>query len=111
MMSAEDGQFGIVGDTFVAVSKSLGHPVDIVVLPQKRIRYRGKLGELDATANALEWESDTATMIWSNGIIRVSDNVVMIRGRHLEIITPNQLRGKSIVLMRGYTYSRTLEEA
>ena len=104
MMSAKEGQFGIGGDTFVAVSKSIGHHVNIVVLPQKRIRFRGKKGELDATANALEWEIDTTGMIWSNGIIRVSDNVVMIKGRRAEIITPNQLRGKSIVLMRGYIY-------
>jgi len=104
LMSDKDGQYGIVGETFIAVSKSIGHQVDILVLPGKRIRYRGKLGKLDATSNALEWETDTAGMIWTDGIIRVSANVVVIDAPHIEIIAPDELRGKSVALMRDYIY-------
>jgi polar amino acid transport system substrate-binding protein len=66
-------------------------------------------GKLDAVANALEWESDTTGWVWTEGIIRVSDNVVMTADRRAVIANLDELSGKLVVLMHGYTYP-SLEE-
>lgn len=109
LMSAVGDLHGIVGDIFVKIANDLGYRVEVVIQPAKRLRREMKRGKLDAVANALEWESDTTGLVWTEEIIRVSDNVVMTADRHTDIANLDELRGKIVVLMRGYTYP-SLEE-
>ena len=103
MRSAGD-LHGIVGDTFVELASALGYHVEIVIQPVKRLRRDMKRGKIDAMANALEWESDTTNSVWTEGIIRVSDNVVMTADRQMDIANLDDLRDTKVVLMFGYTY-------
>jgi polar amino acid transport system substrate-binding protein len=104
-LMSEDGYlFGIVGDTFVAIANAIGYRTEVVILPEKRLRRDMKRGAIDAVAAALEWESDTTGYVWTDGIIRVSDNVVMAADRKTDIATLDELRGKTVVLRLGYTY-------
>ena len=109
LMSAADDLHGIVGDIFVEIADALGYQVEVVIQPVKRLRREMNRGKLDAVANALEWESDTTGLVWTEEIIRVSDNVVMTADRQAGIANLDELRGKNVVLMRGYTYP-SLEE-
>ena len=109
LMSPAGDLHGIVGDTFVEIARSLGYQVQVVVQPEKRLRRDMKRGQIDAVANALEWEDDTAGMVWTEEIIRVSDNVVMNADQQENIANLDDLRGKIVVLMHGYTYP-SLEE-
>ena len=50
------------------------------------------------------WESDTAGWVWTEGIIRVSDNLVMAADRQEAVANLDLLRGKNVGLMLTYTY-------
>jgi hypothetical protein len=102
-MSTEGGRLGIIGDTFMQKSKSLGYSVEPIVLPVKRVRLWEKRGELDAVADAVEWRGDLTGYVWTDGIIRVSDNVVMIGDRPAGVTVAN-LFGKDVAIMSGYMY-------
>lgn len=95
---------GIIADTFVEIANAIGYQVELVIQPEKRIRRDMKRGKIDALASALEWENDTAGWIWTEGIIRVSDNVVMTADRQAVIANLDELRGKVVGLMLTYTY-------
>lgn len=100
---------GIVGDTFLEIASAIGYQVEVVIHPEKRVRRDMKMGKIDAIANALEWESDTAGLVWTEGIIRVSDNVVMTADRQENIANLDKLKGKTVAIMDSYTYP-SLEE-
>ncbi len=104
VMRQGNGLSGIVGDVFAAITKSLGYEFELVVLPEKRLDYSAKKGELDAIPTALEWENDTTGYLWTAGIITVSDSVVMTKDRQVNITAADDLNGMSAVLMLGFTY-------
>ena len=110
LMHVDEDINGIVGDVFVEIAKSLGYKADVVVLPEKRLLHQASLGKLDAVASALEWEDDTRTKFWTNGIISISDNLVTTKARRLNGNDLAALKGKHIALMHGYTYP-SLENA
>jgi len=101
---------GIVGDTFLAVSKIINYKIDITVLPRKRLHRQIKAGNIDALASALEWEKEEKQLTWTEGIIQVSDNVVMRKDKAKNILSSADLKGKQVALMEGYTYP-SLEES
>ncbi len=104
-MKAENGRYGIVADVFLAISKSMGYQVDVAVVPEKRMRFMAEQGQLDAVAAAKEWETrSTAGHYWTDGIIQVSDNIVMTAGQPNQAMTVDDLRGKDVALMEGYVY-------
>ena len=95
---------GIVGDTFFKISESMGFKINLTVLPRKRLQYKIKNGEIDAYATALEWVKYTSDHIWTDGIIRVSDNVIMVKDHRTSITNARKLAGKNIAVMSGYKY-------
>lgn len=109
LMSADGGLRGIVGDTFMEIANAIGYQVEVVILPAKRLKRNMMRGEIDARAAALEWEGGIAGYVWTDGIIRVSDNVVMAADGMTNFASLDDLRGKTVVLRLGYTYP-SLEE-
>ncbi|MFP6711116.1 MAG: transporter substrate-binding domain-containing protein [Rhodospirillales bacterium] len=95
---------GIVGDTFFKISESMGFKINLTVLPRKRLQYKIKNGEIDAYATALEWVKYTSDHIWTDGIIRVLDNVIMVKDHRTSITSARKLAGKNIAVMSGYKY-------
>lgn len=104
LMAVDGGGFGIVGDTFVEIATAMGYRAKVVILPDKRLKRDFSDGRLDAVASALEWETKTTGYIWTDGIIRVSDNVVMTENRRKNIENLDELNGKTVVLLNDYTY-------
>lgn len=104
LMAPQNGRQGIVGDAFVEISKILGYKTTIIVLPKKRAQLELENGTIDAIASALEWKEHTPGSIWSNEIIKVSDNVVMLETKQNKVQLPDHLIGKEIALMEGFTY-------
>lgn len=104
LMPADGGVSGIVGDTLIEVSNIIGYRVDVLTLPKKRVQLGLNEGRLDAVASALEWEEFPSAAVWTDGIINVSDNVLMIEEGHFEINTAAQLSGKTIAIMQDYQY-------
>ena len=100
----EDGAYGIVVDAILRVSKSIGYSVTVSVLPVKRLRQDLQEGRIDAVANALEWWKVTPDAVWSSGIMRVADNVVMVKGHPQNITATRDLVGKHVGLMKDYVY-------
>jgi len=104
LMTGEDNLYGIIADTFLAISKSMGIKTKLTIAPIKRLRIQIKNGELDAFPAAPEWEKDAVHGIETDGIIQVSDNLVVRRDNNIPIEGPTDLKGMNLALMQGYTY-------
>ncbi len=104
LMQRSDSLYGIVGDVFVTVATSMNYRVEIIVLPKKRLEYHVKNGEIDAVAGALEWRGSDEGLVWTDGIIQVSDNVVSSRKKPADVANAAGLAGKNVALMNGYGY-------
>ena len=106
LMNKNDTLPGIVGDAFVAISKSMGYKSELIIVPEKRLNHMAERGQLDAVAGTIEWDDDARKYTWTEGIIRVSDNFVMTKARDVMSDTVDGLKGKHVALMLGYTYPR-----
>jgi len=104
LMNKDKALLGIVGDAFVAISNSIGYKTELIIVPEKRLDHMSERGQLDAVAGAIEWEDDAQKYTWTEGIIKVSDNVVMTKAHDTMSVTVDDLKGKHVALMLGYTY-------
>ncbi|MBT4020315.1 MAG: transporter substrate-binding domain-containing protein [Alphaproteobacteria bacterium] len=104
LVKGDDGTLGIVGDAFSEIAKMSGIRITEVNLPRKRLRKMMAKGKLDAIFSAIEWEDDVSRYVWTNGIILVSDNIVMRADSNLRVRQTADLKGKSIVVRADYKY-------
>ena len=104
LMNKGKSLHGIVGDAFVTISQSIGFKLELIIVPEKRLNYMAERGGLDAIASANEWETYAKEFSWTDGIIKVSDNVVMTTDHKSTAVAVDDLMGKHVALMLGYTY-------
>jgi polar amino acid transport system substrate-binding protein len=104
LIKGDNGSLGIVGDAFAEIAKMSGVKIKEINLPRKRLRKMMAKGELDALLSAVEWEKDVSNYVWTNGIILVSDNIVMRSDNKLPVKQVADLKGTSIAVKEGYKY-------
>ena len=104
VMTTSGGSYGSIGDIFVEISHAIGFKVEVISLPEKRLRLYFESGKLNAIAGALEWEPDTSGYLWTKGVIQVSDNLVMLEEKNIDTASIEVPQGKSVTLKRGYQY-------
>jgi len=104
IMNKEGGFYGIVTDAYLEIAKSMGVETKLSIAPIKRLRVQAKMGELDAFPAAPEWESKSISQMFTDGIIKVSDNLIRRTNNKIPLNRPEDLSGLNLVLMEGYIY-------
>jgi len=104
LMTGAGNLYGIIADTYLAITKLLGTQNEFEIASVKRLRIQIESGRLDAFPAALEWESLAVHGIATDGIIRVSDNLIVRRDNSAPIKGSDDLQGLKLALMQGYTY-------
>jgi polar amino acid transport system substrate-binding protein len=94
---------GIFVDVITAIGKKLGWKVTIIKIPRNRIPVMLKLGELDATARAPEWEDNPGLYQFSSPLVTSRDVLYFKKGSK---IPPSleQFRHKRVGTHLGFKY-------
>jgi polar amino acid transport system substrate-binding protein len=103
-------QRGILYDVLVRLVEPLGYHVVTDAIPRKRVAQMLAAGSLDVSERAKEWEEDPSQYAWSDPVVEVENRVISLAKAPLEFRTAQDLAGKSVATILGYSYPE-LDEA
>jgi polar amino acid transport system substrate-binding protein len=88
-MMIESGRTGIYQELLDELSEMTGHRFQVQYFPYARLANKFDLGQID---------------LFSVPFGKVVDALVFAPGKHFKISTPRDLSGRTLGLVRGYTY-------
>ncbi|HEX5841845.1 MAG TPA: transporter substrate-binding domain-containing protein [Pseudomonas sp.] len=105
-MMIEDGRTGIYQDIFDELGKLTGDKFDVQYYPYPRIGLLFNSGQLDIEPGVYPgWvRSQPTPGVFSAPFGQVVDVMVFAPGKAFPVKRPEDLRGKSVGLVRGYAY-------
>lgn len=95
---------GIMFQVLEKITHKLGYRLDTLNLPKMRVSILMDTGNLDATATAMEWVSNSDKYVFSDVIIKVKDLLAWEKSRPITFIEIEDLFGKTIGTHHGYRY-------
>jgi polar amino acid transport system substrate-binding protein len=105
-MMIESERAGIYQEILDELTKMTGHRFQIQYLPYARLAKKFDLGQLDLEPGVFPgWvKQQKVPGKFSVPFGKVQDVLVFAPGKHFRISTPRDLSGRTIGLVRGYTY-------
>ncbi len=105
-MMIESGRTGIYQELLDELSTMTGHRFQIQYLPYARLAHKFDLGQIDLEPGVFPgWvKQQKVPGMFSVPFGKVVDAVVFAPGKHFEVTTPRDLSGRTVGLVRGYTY-------
>ena len=105
-MMIEKGRAGIYQEILDELSKMTGHRFQIQYLPYARLAKTFDLGQIDLELGVFPgWvKQQKVPGMFSVPFGKVVDALVFAPGKHFKVSTPRDLSGKTLGLVRGYTY-------
>lgn len=105
-MMIENGQTGIYQDILDELSKITGHRFQIRYFPYARLAREFDSGRIDLEPGVFPgWvKQQKVPGMFSVPFGKVVDVLVFAPGKHFPMRTPRDLSGRTIGLVRGYTY-------
>ncbi|MES2316486.1 MAG: transporter substrate-binding domain-containing protein [Pseudomonadota bacterium] len=105
-MMIENGQTGIYQELLDELGKMTGHRFQVQYLPYARLARKFDLGQIDFEPGVFPgWvKHQRVPGVFSVSFGKVVDTLVFAPGKHFQVRTPRDLSGKTLGLVRGYTY-------
>jgi polar amino acid transport system substrate-binding protein len=105
-MMIESGRTGIYQELLDELSKLTGHQFQIDYYPYARLANKFDLGQIDLEPGVFPgWvQKQKIPGLFSVPFGKVVDALVFAPGKYFRVNTPNDLSGKTLGLVRGYTY-------
>lgn len=105
-MMIESGRTGIYQELLDELSKITGHRFSIQYFPYARLAQEFDLGRIDLEPGVFPgWvKNQRVPGKFSISFGRVVDVLVFAPGKHFSISSPRDLSGRTLGLVRGYTY-------
>lgn len=105
-MMIQSGRRGIYQEILDELSKMTGHRFQIQYFPYARLTKVFELGQIDLEPGVYPgWvKQQRVPGVFSVPFGKVVDVLVFAPGKHFRMNTPRDLSGKTIGLVRGYTY-------
>lgn len=105
-MMIESGRSGIYQEFLDELSKMTGHRFQIQYLPYARLAHKFDLGQIDLEPGVFPgWVKQRKVPgMFSVPFGKVVDALVFAPGKHFAVNTPRDLSGRTLGLVRGYTY-------
>lgn len=105
-MMVEDGRRGIYQDIFGELGKLTGDRFQVSYYPYPRVSLLFNDGKLDIEPGVFPgWVRDQATPgVFSVPFGKVTDTLMFAPGKAFTVRQPQDLRGKSVGMVRGYAY-------
>ncbi|UUY07085.1 transporter substrate-binding domain-containing protein [Pseudomonas sp. J452] len=105
-MMIEDGKTGIYQDIFDELGKLTGDTFDVQYYPYPRISLLFNAGQLDIEPGVYPgWvHNQSVPGVFTVPFGKVVDVMVFAPGKSFPVKQPEDLRGKSVGLVRGYAY-------
>ncbi|WP_404364581.1 substrate-binding periplasmic protein [Marinobacter sp.] len=101
----DDGEIrGIFWDVLSEVAHRLGHELEVVEIPTKRVETMLLAGELDVTMRAREWTDEPEKFVFSDPVVTARDVLFTRRADPLNITSPSELKGIVLIAHHGYHY-------
>ncbi|ATQ78562.1 hypothetical protein CR152_31630 [Massilia violaceinigra] len=110
-MMIESGRTGIYQELLDELGKITGHRFQIEYFPYARLAKRFDLGQVDVEPGVFPgWvKQQKVPGVFSVPFGKVIDILVFGPGKHFKVNTPNDLTGRTIGLVRGYSYPELRE--
>jgi polar amino acid transport system substrate-binding protein len=105
-MMIENGRSGIYQDILDELSKMTGHRFQIQYFPYARLTRQFDLGQIDLEPGVFPgWvKQHRVPGLFSVPFGKVVDVLVFAPGKHFPVNSPKDLSGRTLGLVRGYTY-------
>jgi polar amino acid transport system substrate-binding protein len=105
-MMIESGRTGIYQELLDELSKMTGHRFQIQYLPYARLAKSFDLGQIDLEPGVFPgWvRQQKVPGMFSVPFGKVVDVLVFAPGKHFHMNSPRDLSGRTVGLVRGYTY-------
>lgn len=105
-MMIESGQTGIYQELLDELSKITGHRFQVQYFPYARLANKFDLGHIDFEPGVFPgWvKHQKVPGLFSVPFGKVVDVLVFAPGKHFPVNTPRDLSGRTVGLVRGYTY-------
>jgi polar amino acid transport system substrate-binding protein len=105
-MMIENGRTGIYQELLDELSKVTGHRFQIQYFPYARLAKKFDLGQIDLEPGVFPgWvKQQRVPGMFSVPFGKVVDVLVFSPGKYFQVNTPRDLSGKTLGLVRGYTY-------
>ncbi len=105
-MMIESERSGIYQDILDELSKITGHRFNIEYFPYARLAKKFDLGQIDLEPGVFPgWvKQERVPGKFSVPFGKVVDVLVFAPGKHFQVSTPRDLSGRTLGLVRGYTY-------
>jgi polar amino acid transport system substrate-binding protein len=105
-MMIESGRTGIYQELLDELSKITGHRFHIQYYPYARLANKFDLGQIDLEPGVFPgWvKQQKVPGMFSVPFGKVVDVLVFAPGKHFQVNTPRDLSGRTLGLVRGYTY-------
>ncbi|RED54197.1 substrate-binding periplasmic protein [Aestuariispira insulae] len=97
-------QPGIMTAILARLAGKQGYSVQIEYMPDNRALALQLVGNLEASAQAQEWVSGPERFLWTVPIITVADHIIIRKDNPIAISRVEDLHGKSLAAMIGYSY-------
>ncbi len=100
-----DSNRGILMDVLKNIAGKKGYSVIVVTLyPEKREQKMHQNRRVDARANSKEWTENPDEFIFTDPIVEHEDVLIYLKGQPIKFGKIDDLSGKTIGTMLGYTY-------
>jgi polar amino acid transport system substrate-binding protein len=105
-MMIESGRTGIYQELLDELSKMTGHRFQIEYFPYARLANKFDLGQIDLEPGVFPgWvQKQKVPGMFSVSFGKVVDALVFAPGKYFRVNAPTDLSGKTLGLVRGYTY-------
>ncbi|CUI08175.1 substrate-binding periplasmic protein [Massilia antarctica] len=110
-MMIESGRTGIYQELLDELGQITGHRFQIEYLPYARLAKRFDLGQIDLEPGVFPgWvKQERVPGVFSVPFGKVVDVLVFAPGKHFKVSTPRDLSGRTLGLVRGYSYPELRE--
>ncbi|NHZ78503.1 transporter substrate-binding domain-containing protein [Massilia sp. CCM 8695] len=110
-MMIESGRTGIYQELLDELGQITGHRFQAEYLPYARLAKRFDLGQIDLELGVFPgWvKQERIPGVFSIPFGKVIDVLVFAPGKHFKVSTPRDLSGKTVGLVRGYSYPELRE--
>lgn len=105
-MMIESGRTGIYQELLDELGKMTGHRFQVQYFPYARLANKFDLGQIDLEPGVFPgWvKQQKVPGVFSVPFGKVVDALVFAPGKHFQVSTPRDLSGRTLGLVRGYTY-------
>jgi len=104
ILGNDNKNHGILLDVLRTAASKYNHVVRVVIYPEKRETILLEIGKIDVRAKAKEWVKDPQNYMFTDPIVEHSDFLIFLNETSLKFNKIEDLFGKKIGTILGYTY-------